>query len=150
MSKKSEAIRIYTDGSSKNQAKEDPGIGACGFVAVKQDEIVAEFIEHFPSCTSIRAELLAIYNALQWARIKEGRKVIYTDSRYCSDGFNMWMHNWKVKNWIKGDGKEVAHKDIWGKIYKLRNVATIRWVKAHSGNKWNEYIDRKVTIRKDG
>lgn len=132
-------------------------MGACGFVAVQYDEeidddrVLAEHIDYFKEITSIRAELIAIYNALNWARTQEGKKRIFTDSRYCADGFGEWMHIWKKNDWKKKGGEEAAHADIWKRIYKLRNaVAQVHWVKAHSGNQWNDYIDRKVTIRKDG
>jgi ribonuclease HI len=147
--KKTQAIKIYTDGSSENK-KEVGGKGACGYVAIQHDEIIAEHIEFFQQATSIRAELVAMFNALTWARTKEGKKTIFTDSRYCADGFNNWMHIWRKNDWKKANGQEVSHADVWRRIYRIRNAAGVRWIKAHSGNVWNEYIDRKVTIRKDG
>lgn len=84
----------------------------------------------------------AIIDALQWVRTEcPGEKVvIYTDSEYCHQGITKWHYGWEKKQW-----KDVKNSELWQEMVTLKNHCSnvqYVWVRGHSGNKWNEYVDK--------
>ena len=57
---------------------------------------------------------------------------------------NIWIKSWKLNNWKTKDNKDVKNLDLWKQLDKLVNFHTIlkwKWVKGHSGNKYNDEVD---------
>ena len=59
---------------------------------------------------------------------------------YVVKGFNSWMYNWKDKNW----NIKIKHKTLWKLVYFFKGNTDIKWVKGHSNNTYNSYIDNIV------
>ena len=73
--------------------------------------------------------------------------VLYTDSNYLKLGITSWVYGWKRNNWINSKKEEVKNKSYWITLDQLNNLHNIewKWVKAHSGNKYNERADKLAT-----
>lgn len=126
-------VDIYTDGSHKN------GFGGWG-VVIPEGEHKGVLYGFANNTTSNRMEIQAVIEAL--IATDEEPLVIYTDSRYVSDGVTNWLANWKRWGWQKVNGK-LKNKDLWMVVDKLiegRNVE-VNWIKAHNGNEFNELAD---------
>ena len=67
-----------------------------------------------------------------------------TDSKYVINGIQLWIKKWKTNDWIGSNKKKVKNKDLWMKLDILSSQFQItwNWVKGHSGNKYNEEVDR--------
>ena len=135
-------VRLYTDGSCLG----NPGKGGWGAIGLNEnDEILFKLSGGAKTATNNTMELTAVIRGLE--RIHElgmTDVIVYTDSKYVSQGISVWISQWIRKNWKKSDGKPVKNKELWVKLYEIcLKIDDIRWewVKAHSGNKWNEEVD---------
>ena len=139
-------IRLYTDGSCKG----NPGPASFAWVYVNDNNlIISENNGPVPTDkgernneTNIRAEIYAIINALTHfdrrldMTTKESLNII-TDSALCIGALT---ENWKiVKNVILVE----IMKSLLLNIRQKRNVYFTK-VEGHSGNYWNEYVDKKA------
>jgi ribonuclease HI len=120
---------IYTDGS----CIPNPGPGGWAFVIlpskndVEQNEWHISGGEH--NSTNNRMELTAVIEALKFDdNIKFH---IYSDSKY-------------VINCCKGLWKRKKNIDLWEKYNKVSKNKKIiwTWVNAHTGDKYNEIVDK--------
>lgn len=138
---------IYTDGSCRKTK-----IGAFGFIVLKDKKVDLVFARRKAQTTNIRMELNAIKHALLYIKKRNIKKaIIYTDSEYCSKGYTEWMHKWFVNNWHKDNGNLIKNISLWKEIhtlfnyFKLNNIkCEVEWVRGHSNNKYNNYIDNIV------
>jgi len=132
-------IIIYTDGSC------DPNPGPGGWAAlIIMDSEEKMLYGSAASSTNNRMELIAAIEALQSIETKKPI-ILYTDSQYLKKGVMEWMENWKLRNWKRKGGK-LANVDLWKELSKEteKHSITWRWVKAHTGDKYNEQVDRKA------
>ena len=88
-------------------------------------------------------ELIAIIRALE-SIPEESSLQIFTDSKYVINGIELWIKKWKTNDWIGSNKKKVKNKDLRMRLDILSNQFQItwNWVKGHSGNKYNEEVDR--------
>jgi len=131
-------IEIYTDGACKG----NPGPGGWGAVIIFFDK--EKYLNGFhPQTTNNIMELKAVIESLKIINIKSKVK-IYTDSKYVKNGITEWIFNWKKNGWKTSNKKHVKNKDLWIELDKLvsKNEIIWEWVKGHSGNKFNEIVDR--------
>ncbi len=137
-------VHVYTDGSALN----NPGPGGWAFCYNWANSTMTPHVKFTDkdSCrvkqnrdiivsggevqtTNNRMELQAVIECLKW--INDGSIVINSDSQLtinCAAGL------WKRK----------SNMDLWSEYDKLsvgRNIRFI-WVKAHSGNTYNEIVDK--------
>jgi ribonuclease HI len=73
---------------------------------------------------------------------------VYTDSQLVVNILTKWAEGWKAKGWTKKSAGPIANLELVKEAYALsrqRRGVTIRWIKAHSGNRWNEYADALAT-----
>ena len=131
---------IYTDGACSG----NPGSG--GWAAIifnKSSGQKSKKIGGEIETTNNRMELIAIIEALE-SIPKDSSLQIFTDSKYVINGIELWIKNWKKNNWIGSNKKKVKNKDLWTKLDTLSSQfhITWSWVKGHSGNKYNEEVDR--------
>lgn len=111
-------------------------------------------VEHHKQ-TSQTAEMMAIINGLKFVenelcggdifKAQNVKLTVISDSQYCVNGANEWMHNWKKNNWL-----EKENVDLWKRIYTLtvntfKNVR-FEWVRGHDGTKFNELADLGCNI----
>ncbi len=131
---------IYTDGSYVQVSKR----GAWAYVILdeKAEKIIREDSKLVTDTTNNRMELMAIDEAMK--HVPKGSQVtIHSDSTYCVNSFGQWVYGWSRNGWVKRDGSSVQHKDIMMRFlaYQKSHKVSIFHVKAHSGIKWNEYVD---------
>jgi ribonuclease HI len=126
--------------------------GGWAFVVVKDDEALSELWGNTKETTNNVMELTALRNGLLFGletlekesttKDKFSEITIFTDSQYCSKGYNEWCKNWEKKNWKTSTNKKVENMELWQEIHKLRHpYIKVQWVRGHDGNKWNEYCD---------
>jgi len=138
---------VFTDGA----AEPNPGPGGWGVVYVENDRIVREECGHEPDTTSNRMELVALIGACRIVP-KGTRAVLYSDSQLCVSTFNEWAPAWEARGW-KRKGGAIKNLDLVQELYalfKARPELELLWIKAHAGNRWNEYADSLATAYRRG
>lgn len=145
-------FHIYTDGS----CVPNPGFGKYGFVAVIEDKeknetIVNEFCKSESNTTNNRMEMKAIVSALEYAINLKEKVTIYSDSQLSVDTYNKWMDKWHAFGWKRKKNSlnksEVKNLDVVQELWILKSKAKhceLKWIKGHSGHKWNDYVDHLV------
>jgi ribonuclease HI len=91
-------------------------------------------------------ELAAIIAGLELVRPGEPVDV-YSDSRLVVQTLVSWAAGWERRGWRR-EGGPVSNLDLVQRAYALaraRPGARIRWVRAHDGTRWNEYVDALAT-----
>lgn len=148
---------IYTDGAcSKN-----PGVGGYAFIILSHDGVVLLRLSGGEKhTTNNRMELKAIVRALEY--LNEPREAlnyrlpynknemsvtIRSDSAYCVNAVKQgWIHVWSNNEWKTKEGHEVKNKELWQKLLELISQehlkVTFEKVKGHSGDKYNEMVDK--------
>ncbi len=136
---------IYTDGACSG----NPGPGGWGAVLLFKDS-KKEIYGSDPDTTNNRMELSAAIEALNL--IKRPLKIeIRTDSKYLEMGVKEWIFSWAKNDWRKRDKSPIKNLDLWKKLYDLIGKYDISWswVKAHSGDLWNEKADSLAVLGKE-
>jgi ribonuclease HI len=133
----SQQVTIYTDGAC------DPNPGHGGWAAVIiLPEGIKEISGHENPSTNNRMELMAAIQSLHHLK-KKSAVNLFTDSEYLHLGIEKWMKDWVERNWKRKDGK-LANQELWRELYALSQEHNIKWhwVKGHSGDKYNERVNR--------
>jgi len=150
---------IYTDGA----CEPNPGFGGWAAILLYTDsknKILSRHISgNATETTNNRMEIMAVLAALK--RLKFPSHItVYSDSKYVVNAVGDWcngepvpkkigwMVRWRRYNWVRPAQREVdrelKNKDLWqdlhGVVIKQASV-TMRWVRGHSGNKYNEICD---------
>ena len=134
---------IFTDGSCQI----NPGKGGWGVVQVSQDEIICEKAGFAEQTTNNRMELVAMIEGLRLLDPKVEYE-IFSDSQLVVNTLNKWAQNWAKLGWKRKTGK-IANIELVQEAYALfldRPLAKVRWIKAHNGEKWNEYADTLASL----
>jgi ribonuclease HI len=134
-------IEIYTDGACSG----NPGPGGWGAVLLYNDK-VTEISGKADDTTNNQMEIRAVIEAL--TKVKETCEItIITDSVYVKNGITQWIINWKKNNWRTANKQPVKNKELWLQLDELCQGQKIewKWVKGHSGNKWNDLADKLAT-----
>ena len=131
---------IYTDGACLG----NPGPG--GWAAIifdNNNKKISQNVGAEITTTNNRMELVAIIESLKIIPANSNLSV-FTDSKYVINGIEKWIVKWKKNDWIGSNKKKVKNKDLWIKLDQLSNNFEIKWswVRGHSGNKYNEEVDK--------
>ncbi len=132
-------VTIYADGA----CLKNPGPGGYGAVLIYKGK-EKEISEGFPATTNNRMELLGVISALEELKYP-CKVVVFTDSRYIASAVNQgWLENWQRNGWKSSGGKQVKNMDLWKRLLVLlnRHEVIFRWVKGHSGDRYNERCDQ--------
>ena len=135
---------IYTDGSCRG----NPGPG--GWAWAVGEHLYASGVDS--PTTNQRMELTAALEAVR--AFPNGPLEIVSDSTYVVKCFNdKWHAGWRRRGWKNSQGQAVANRDLWEAIFAVtidcgRDV-TFRWVKGHSGEPMNEFVDTLATLAAD-
>jgi ribonuclease HI len=64
-----------------------------------------------------------------------------------------WYVGWQRRNWKNSAGKPVANRDLWETLIPLvlesGRAVTFSWVKGHSGDTMNDFVDALATAAAD-
>jgi ribonuclease HI len=137
-------IRLHTDGACRG----NPGPGGWAW-ASGTEEYASGADAH---TTNQRMEVLAVIEALR--EHPEGALEIVSDSNYVVKCFHdKWYVGWLRRNWKNSKGHAVANRDLWEQLIPLalesgRDV-TFSWVKGHSGDRMNDFVDQLATLAAD-
>lgn len=130
----SDRITVYTDGACSG----NPGPG--GWAWIVPDGPFAAGAE--PRTTNQRMELTAALDAVDTL---DGPLEVKSDSTYVVNCFrDRWWEGWIARGWKNANNKPVANRDLWEPLVDAvrgRDVV-FRWVKGHSGDRWNDLADR--------
>lgn len=145
-------VRIFTDGA----CSENPGPGGWA-VIINTTNKCHTFSGNECSTTNNRMELRAVIEAFKRIVGKEKQFCkprheydIYSDSAYVVNTINNnWIDVWQRNNWQTTKHEDVKNKDLWEEFNNLRkeintlNVCvTLNKIKGHSGNTFNELVDK--------
>jgi len=134
---------VFTDGASEG----NPGPGGWGAVYVQDGEVLDEARGSDPHTTNNKMELTALIAGLRMVPV-DAEVDIYTDSQLIVNIVTKWADGWKARGWTKKSAGPIANLDLVKEahaLYKQRPGARLQWIKAHSGNRWNEYADALAT-----
>ena len=134
---------VFTDGASEG----NPGPGGWGAVLVVDGQVIAEDYGSEPHTTNNRMELVAMIAGLKMIP-GETPTDVYTDSQLVVNILTQWAAGWKAKGWKKKSPGPIANLELVKEAFALaqaRPDVDIRWIKAHSGFRWNEYADSLAT-----
>jgi ribonuclease HI len=97
-------------------------------------------------------ELRAVIEALR--ANPDGAVEIVSDSTYVVNCFkDRWHVGWLRRGWRNSQGQPVANRDLWEDLLALvldgDRVVTFTWVKGHSGDPMNEFVDQLATAAAD-
>lgn len=143
-------IRIFTDGA----CSENPGPG--GWAAVFNSESKCKTISgNEQETTNNRMELKAVIESFKrivdkFKSIEDVQFELYSDSAYVVNSINNgWIGKWQSNNWKTTKGDDVKNKDLWEEFINLHTeikslgiVVKIIKIKGHTGNTFNELVDK--------
>jgi ribonuclease HI len=136
--------RFHTDGACRG----NPGPGGWAW-ASGPDEYASGAEVH---TTNQRMEIQAVIEAL--TERPQGSIEIVSDSTYVVKCFHeSWYVGWLRRHWKNSKGQPVANRDLWERLLPLalesgRDV-TFSWVKGHSGDRMNDFVDELATQAAD-
>ena len=136
--------RVYTDGACRG----NPGPGGWAWASGK-DHYASGAAAH---TTNQRMEVLAVIEALR--ACPDDPIEIVSDSTYVVNCFkNKWHAGWLKRGWKNSQGQPVANRDLWEQLFELvlnsGRTVHFTWVKGHSGNKGNDFVDVLATAAAD-
>ncbi|HUC06309.1 MAG TPA: ribonuclease H [Acidimicrobiales bacterium] len=142
-------VIVYTDGACRG----NPGPG--GWAWAVPGGPFASGAD--PATTNQRMEIMAVLDALRFQNALADppqRVEVFSDSTYVVKCFNdRWWQNWQRRNWRNSQNKPVANRDLWEPLIEEVVGSAIdvafRWVKGHSGDRWNDRVDELATQAAD-
>ena len=76
----------------------------------------------------------------------DGPLLVVSDSTYVVNCFrDSWWRGWRTRGWVNTARKPVANRDLWEPLVdavEARGDVAFRWVKGHSGDRMNDFVDR--------
>jgi ribonuclease HI len=142
-------VTVYTDGACRG----NPGRG--GWAWAVPGGPYASGAD--PATTNQRMEIMAALEALRHWSAQSPRPAqvdVVSDSTYVVNCFkDRWWQGWKRRDWRNSQNKPVANRDLWEPLIALALApeprVTFRWVKGHSGDRWNDRVDVLATMAAD-
>jgi ribonuclease HI len=137
-------MRIHTDGACRG----NPGPGGWAWARDK-DRYASGAEAH---TTNQRMEMTAVIDALR--ENPEGPIEIVSDSNYVVKCFHdRWHVGWLRRGWKNSQGQQVKNRDLWEELLALAlnsdRAVTFSWVKGHSGDLMNDFVDSLATAAAD-
>ena len=149
--------QIWTDGACSG----NPGKGGAAAVIRYPDNAVKEILFHEPNSTNQRMEIQAVNIAFEEVSQKELPTkyiAVYSDSAYVCNCINQkWYERWMSNGWRNSKKEPVANRELWETLFNYLSIfkekgLTVKFekVKGHSGNTWNEKVDRLAVRASQG
>ena len=142
---------VYTDGATSNNGYEGAR-GGWAYVVLEEDKIIKEESGYVPEATNNRCELIALINACKAICNIWGEHIIYSDSAYCVRCWKeKWYEKWERNGWKTSNKTPVANQELWRELIPFFRNSLLKFekVSGHSGNKWNEYVDKLAVEAKE-
>ena len=151
---------FYVDGACSGNGT-DYAAGGFGVVGLIDNVGVYYYANGSYRTTNNREELKAILHVMKKFSVQEKLfeilpdeyyPIVYSDSAYCVNTLNTWMFDWARKDWKKANGDTPENLDLiqeYYNLYRLGYRIDLRKVKGHSGNYWNELVDRIAKSAKE-
>jgi len=138
------SLDIYTDGSCIG----NPGPGGWAYCLLL-DNMSHVVSGNKENTTNNVMELTAFLESIKRIdKIKRRVEVnIYIDSQYVINGCTKWQEGWVKREFKTANKSPVKNQELWREILPLYNKLNekhrlnLYWVKAHTGNKYNEVVD---------
>lgn len=133
---------VFTDGG----ASPNPGPGGWGFVHVEDGELIHQAHGEKSDTTNNQMELTALIEAYRYLP-PEKEITVFSDSNLCVQTINSWAAGWEKRGWKRKTGP-IKNLELVQELYRLageRPLVTLKWIKAHNGDRWNEYADSLAT-----
>jgi ribonuclease HI len=133
-------VVVYTDGSCLG----NPGPG--GWAWAVPDGPYGSGGE--PRSTNQRMEITAVIEALRSTDLAGSTPItVISDSTYVVKCFqDRWWEGWLRRGWKNSQRQPVANRDLWEPLLGLTvesdRQVLFRWVKGHSGDRWNDFVDQ--------
>ena len=137
-------IRIYTDGACRANGTKN-ALGGWAYAIIYNDELRLEEWGNEKETTNNRMEMMAVVEALKNFTDLDEEIVVCTDSAYIHNCMKQkWYVNWQRNGWVNAAREPVKNKDLWEQIipYFSNPFVSFEKIKGHSGDKWNEYVDK--------
>lgn len=134
-------VTVFCDGSCLNSGKKDSPGGWAYAEIDEEQKLIKSMSGGETETTNNRMELLAVINAIE--HTESSHILIKTDSMYViNPPTKGWLKRWQQSDFRSG-GKPVKNVDLWERFVKASREKHIEfeWVKGHSGNRWNEFVD---------
>lgn len=134
---------VYTDGACSG----NPGPGGWAWA-----EVDGSWASGFdPDTTNQRMEVEAVLAALETF---DGPVRVVSDSTYVVNCWrDRWWQGWLKRGWKNSQRKPVANRDLWERLvphFRDRDDLELVWVKGHSGDHWNDVVDRLAVAAVQG
>lgn len=139
--------KLYTDGATSNNGKEG-AIGGWAYAILNDGELVGSAAEKVQPATNNICELTAILEGCRQVLpfLNELDNVeVYSDSAYCINCVNQhWYGVWRQNGWINSSKQPVKNKELWIQLIPFFDDPRFKWIKikGHSGDQWNELVDK--------
>ena len=140
-------VIVYTDGACRG----NPGPGGWAW-AVPDGRYASGAEGH---TTNQRMEITAALEALRSLTPEAPTAIeVFSDSTYVVKCFtDGWWRGWQRRGWKNSQNKPVANRDLWEPLIELALATEVhvrfRWVKGHSGDRWNDRVDELATQAAD-
>ncbi len=147
MKKSRPHVTIYTDGACKG----NPGRGSWAAILLQErdgEKVIKEISGVEEKTTNNKMELTAAIESLKLLKLPCD-VILYSDSAYMVNAFNQnWIRNWQRNGWRTADKSPVANRELWEILILLTHEHKVVFekVKGHSGDYYNERVDRLCNI----
>ena len=133
------ATSVYTDGACSG----NPGPGGWAWAIDRTTWSSGSE----PASTNQRMEIRA---ALEAVTALDGPLLVVSDSTYVVNCFrDRWWAGWLQRDWMSSQRKPVANRDLWEPLVHAvdeRGDVAFHWVKGHSGDEMNDFVDQLAVI----
>lgn len=129
-----ESINIYVDGSYLAST----GDYSYGLVAIKNDRVIYEDCsqgyEEAAVMRNVAGEILGAMKAVEWAH-NQGYSRVYIYYDYSG------ISEWVTGTWSRKNDFTKRYHDYMKTMQEFIDIKFVK-VKGHSGDKWNDYVDK--------
>lgn len=146
-------LHLYSDGGAYN-AGPKKGRGSWAFVIISGGEQIHGESQQIEGTTNNRTEYISFLEGVKkcieiFSTEKGFHKITaYSDSNLLVSTWNTWLTGWIRKGIVTNK----CNSDLLEEMIRLKGIllnkeieVDLKWVRGHSGNKWNEVCDRMCT-----
>lgn len=148
--------KLYTDGATSKNGYEG-AYGGCGWAIITNDELIAAGQQPIKEgATNNICELKGMINGCKVVMQDLepfDMVLVYSDSAYIINCYKQgWYKAWEKNGWVNSKKQPVANKELWEELIPFFENPNFKFEKVvgHSGDKWNDYVDKLAVEAKNG